>query len=129
PLRGTYTVNAARANVIGYDARAVVGKGRIDWPNITVDGSASAYGGRATAKGTIQASSPLRLDLTGKAANVDLRNLPPQLNAPGVASNLQFSYTLTGRGPVLEGDVEMGESTIADAKIAPGATGSFRIGN
>ena len=60
---------------------------------------------------------------------MDLRNLPPQLNAPGVPSNLQFSYTLTGRGPVLSGDLQMDESTLADATIAPGTIGSFRIGS
>jgi hypothetical protein len=129
PLRGRYTVNATRANVLGYDARDVVAKGRIDGPAITVDGSAAAYGGRATAMGTIEAASPLRLDLTGRAVHVDLRNMPPQLNVPGVPSNLQFSYSLTGRGPVLSGDLQMDESTLADATIAQGATGSFRIGS
>jgi hypothetical protein len=129
PLRGRYTVNATRATVLGYDARDVVAKGRIDWPAITVDGSAAAYGGRATAMGTIEATSPLRLDLTGRAVQVDLRNMPPQLNVPGAPSNLQFSYKLTGRGPVLSGDVRMDESTLADATLAEGTTGTFRIGN
>ena len=58
PFRGTYTVKATRADVVGYDARDVVAKGRINWPTITVDGSAAAYGGRATAMGTIEATSP-----------------------------------------------------------------------
>ncbi len=129
PLSGTYDVKATRANVLGYETRDVAAKGRIDWPTITVDGSASGYGGRATAKGTIKAGSPLELDLTGQAVHVDLRNVPPQLNAPGVPSNLQFGYTLTGRGPVLSGDVRMDESTIADATIAQGTTGTFRIGD
>ena len=44
-------------------------------------------------------------------------------------SNLQFSYTVTGRGPALSGDLQMDESTLADATIAQGATGSFRIGS
>jgi translocation-and-assembly-module (TAM) inner membrane subunit TamB-like protein/AsmA-like protein len=127
-FRGTYNVNASSANVLGYQARDVVARGRIDWPRITVDGRASGYGGRATAKGTIDAASPLRFDLAGMATHVDLRNVPPQLNAPGVPSNLQFGYTLRGRGPVISGDVEMDESTIAGATIAEGATGSFRIG-
>jgi translocation-and-assembly-module (TAM) inner membrane subunit TamB-like protein/AsmA-like protein len=128
PFGGTYTVNAQRAVVVGYEARDVAANGRINWPTITVDGSASAYGGRATAKGTIQAAAPLRLDLAGRAVHVDLRNLPPQLNAPGVPSNLQFGYTLTGRGAAFEGDVMMDESMLADATIASGATGSFRVG-
>ncbi|HEY3159472.1 MAG TPA: translocation/assembly module TamB domain-containing protein [Vicinamibacterales bacterium] len=129
PLSGTYTLNAARANVLGYETRDVVAKGRIDWPTITVDGRGAGYGGRATAKGTIEAASPLRLDLSGQAVHVDLRHVPPQLNVPGVPSNLQFSYTLMGRGPVLSGDVQMEESTLADATIATGTTGTFRIGD
>ena len=128
PFRGTYTVDATRANVLGYETRNVVAKGRIDWPTIAVDGSADGYGGHATAHGTIRAAAPLELDLTGTAVHVDLRNVPPQLNAPGVPSNLQFGYTLMGRGPVLSGTVQMDESTLADATIAQGATGSFRVG-
>jgi len=128
PFHGTYVVNAQRAMVVGYEARNVAARGRINWPTITVDGSASAYGGRATTKGTIVAASPLRLDLTGRAAHVDLRNLPRQLNAPGVPSNLQFGYSLMGRGPVFSGELTMDESMLADATIGAGTVGSFRVG-
>jgi cytoskeletal protein CcmA (bactofilin family) len=128
PFRGTYVVNAQRAMVVGYEAANVAARGRINWPTITVDGSASAYGGRATTKGTIVAASPLRLDLTGHAARVDLRNLPPQLNAPGVPSDLQFGYTLMGRGPVFSGDLTLEESALADATIGTGTIASFRVG-
>jgi len=127
-FRGTYAVNAQRAAVVGYEARNLVARGRINWPTIAVDGSASAYGGRATAKGSVVAATPLRLDLAGRAAHVDLRNLPPQLNAPRVPSNLQFGYTLTGRGPVFSGDLTLDESMLADATIAAGTVGSFRVG-
>jgi autotransporter translocation and assembly factor TamB len=125
---GTYSVNAERVGVIGYQLRDVAARGRIAWPTITVDGSASGYGGRATAKGTIEAAAPVRLNLTGRAAHLDLRNLPPQLSVPRVPSNLQFSYSLMGRGPAFSGDVTMEESTLADATVAAGATGSFRVG-
>jgi hypothetical protein len=128
PFGGTYAINAQRAVVVGYEARNVTARGRINWPAITVDGNASAYGGRATAKGTVMAATPLRLDLTGRAARVDLRNLPPQLRAPAVPSNLQFTYTLMGRGPVLSGDLTMDESMLADATIGAGTIGSFRVG-
>jgi TamB, inner membrane protein subunit of TAM complex len=128
PFKGTYVVNAQRAAVVGYELRNVAARGRINWPTVTVDGSASVYGGRATAKGTVVAASPLRLDLTGRAAQVDLRNLPSQLNAPGVPSNLQFTYTLMGRGPVFSGDLTLDESMLADATIAAGTVGSFRVG-
>ena len=129
PLRGTYTLNASRAVVAGYEGRNVHAKGRIDGRLVTVDADADGYGGHATATGTVRAEAPVTLDLDGHATNVDLRNLPPQLKAPGVPSNLRFSYTLTGRGPVLSGDVQMEESTLADATIATGTVGSFSIGN
>jgi autotransporter translocation and assembly factor TamB len=125
---GTYSVNAPRVAVIGYQLRDVAARGRINWPTITVDGSASGYGGRATTKGTIEAAAPLRLDLTGRAAHIDMRNLPPQLNAPSVPSNLQFGYKVSGRGPVFAGDITLEESTLADATVAAGTTGSFRVG-
>jgi translocation-and-assembly-module (TAM) inner membrane subunit TamB-like protein len=127
-FRGTYAVNAQRAAVVGYEARNVAARGRINWPTITVDGSASAYGGRATTRGTIVTATPLRLDLTGRAMHVDLRNLPSQLNAPGVPSHLQFSYTVMGRGPVFSGELKLDESMLADATLAPETIASFRIG-
>ena len=45
--------------------------------------SAAAYGGYASARGTVTAGQPLALDLAGHASNLDLRNLPAQvLHAP-----------------------------------------------
>jgi hypothetical protein len=49
----------ASAQCVGYEARNVAARGRINWPTITVDGSASGYGGRATAKGTIVGREPV----------------------------------------------------------------------
>jgi hypothetical protein len=128
PLSGTYSVAAPSVDVAGYRARDVAARGRIDGQVIRVNASAAAYGGRATASGTVKAGQPLALDLTGSAANMDLRNLPPALNAPGVPSKLQFTYRLTGRGQVFSGDVRMARSTLAGATIADGTTGSFRVG-
>jgi hypothetical protein len=127
-VRGTYTVNAGRVQIFGYDARNVVASGRIDGQVIRVKGSADAYGGRATTEGTVVAGRPVRIDLRGRAAAVDLRDLPPILNAPGVPSDLQFSYTLTGRSGVYSGDVMMDASTLAGAAIAAGTTGQFSFG-
>ena len=125
PVRGTYSVKANRVHIAGYDARNVDASGRIDGQIIQVKGRADAYGGRATTAGVIAAGRPMRLDLTGRAAGVDLRNLPPVLRVPGVPSDLQFSYTLTSRNGIYSGDVRMDESTLAGASIAPGTTGQF----
>jgi len=129
PMRGTYTIDASRAVVAGYEARHLKAKGRIDGRIVTLDADAAAYGAHATATGTVRAEAPLALDLAGRASNLDLRKLPPQLRAPAAPSNLRFSYTLAGRGPALSGDVQMEDSTLADATIAKGTAGSFSIGN
>jgi autotransporter translocation and assembly factor TamB len=129
PLRGTYALNAGRVQVAGYAARDVVARGRIDGRVIQVDGAAHAYGGRATAVGTVTVQQPVTLDLSGQAANVDLRNLPPVFRAPGVPSQLQFAYTLDGREGVYAASVQVDESTLAGASIAPGTTGQFSFGS
>ena len=128
PLQGTYALNAARVQVAGYDARDVVARGRIDGALVHVDGAARAYGGRVTAVGTVAMRQPVALDLSGHAADVDLRNLPPVFRAPGVASRLQFGYTFRGRGGVYLADVRLEESTLAGASIAPGTTAQLRVG-
>jgi hypothetical protein len=128
PIRGTYRINAGRVQIVGYDARNVVASGRIDGRVIRVKGTANAYGGRATTDGVVTVGRPVSLDLAGQAADVDLRNLPPMLKAPGVPSRLQFTYKLTGRDGRYAGDVKMDASTLAGASIAPGTTGQFSFG-
>jgi autotransporter translocation and assembly factor TamB len=128
PVRGTYAVKAERALIFGYDARNVDASGRIDGRVVHVNSSGNAYGGRATATGVVVAGRPISLDLKGRAEGVDLRNLPPMLEAPGVPSDLQFTYTLTGRNGLYQGDVKMDASTMAGASIAPGTTGQFSFG-
>ena len=129
PLSGSYMVNASHVSVAGYEARDVVAEGRIDGQTVRVDASAAAYGGHATARGTVTAGQPLAIDLAGHATNLDLRNLPPQVSAPKVASNLQLDYHVVGHGSVFSGDVTLGTSTLAGATLAQGTVGHFRIGD
>ena len=128
PLSGSYAVNAERVAVAGYEARNVVANGRIDGNTIRVNATAAAYGGHATARGTVKTGERLALDLSGHASNLDLRNLPSQLSAPKVASNLQLDYHVTGRGSVFAGDVTLQTSTFAGATIGQGTTGRFKMG-
>lgn len=128
PFSGTYEVKAEHVSVVGYDARDVVADGRIDGKVVRVNASAAAYGGQATARGTVTAGQPFALDLNGHASNVDLRSLPPQVKAPAVASNLQLDYHVIARGNVFSGDVALGTSTLAGASFAEGTVGQFRIG-
>jgi autotransporter translocation and assembly factor TamB len=129
PIRGTYTVKAQRVQIVGYDARNVDASGRIDGRVIQVSGSADAYGGHATTNGVVTVGSPVSLDLQGRAEGVDLRNMPPVLNAPGVPSDLQFTYTLKGRGGVYSSDVVMDASTLAGASISSGTVGQISFGS
>ena len=127
-LNGTYAVQASRVNFMGYEARDVNARGRIDGRVVQVAGSGAAYGGRATANGTVDIA-PLALDLTGRANNIDMRNLPPVFaRVKGVPSNLQFTYTLNGRNGVYAGDARLDASTVAGASVAEGTTAQFRFG-
>ena len=128
PLSGTYEISASRAQVAGYEVRDLDASGRIDGQVIRLDANAAAYGGEARVGGTIRTGEPLALDLSGRAANLDLRNLPPQLNAPGAPSNLQLTFNLKGRGSVFSGDVRLEPSTLASARIAGGTTATFVVG-
>lgn len=128
PMSGTYAINADRVEIAGYDARNVVADGRIDGQTLRVNASAAAYGGNATAAGVVKMGTPLQIDISGRAAHLDLRNLPPSLNAPGVASNLAFTYSIMGRGQRFSGDVTTDESTLAGATIAKGTTAQFSVG-
>ena len=129
PLSGTYSINAGEVQIAGYEVRNLDAEGRIDGQTLQVNAKANAYGGFATAAGTVKTGAPLALDIKGRATDVDLRNLPPALNAPGVPSNVDADYTLTGRGSVFSGDVRMHASTLAGATIAPGTTARFSVGN
>ncbi len=128
PLRGTYSIDAGSARVAGYEARNLAAKGRIDGRTIRVDATGDAYGGHASAVGVIDARRPFALDLAGRAAGVDLRNLPSAFRVPGVPSDLQFTYTLKGRDGVYSGETRLEASTLAGAAIAAGTTVQFRVG-
>jgi autotransporter translocation and assembly factor TamB len=128
PMSGTYAVNAGRVQIAGYEVRDLVARGRVDGETVRVDAQAAAYGGRATVAGTVRTGPALALDLRGRATGVDLRNLPPALDVPAVASNLNAAYTLSGRGSVFSGTFALDRSMLAGATIADGTTGSFAVG-
>jgi translocation and assembly module TamB len=124
-LSGTYAVDAPQVSIMGYHARNVAAKGRIEAGVVHLDGSATAYGGRASVRGTVAPARPLRLDLRGEAAGLDLRNLPASLNVPGVPSDLNASYHV--RGTVgddtdLVVDTTFRRSRLAGAAIEAGGT-------
>ena len=113
-MSGTYAVNAGRVKFAGYEVRQLVARGRIDGTTIRVNATGAAYGGRVAVAGTVKTEPVLALDLKGRAAGVDLRNLPASLNVPPVPSDIQTSYTLTSRGNVFSGTFALERSTLAE---------------
>jgi hypothetical protein len=128
PIHGSYAADVDHVRIAGYEARRVVGTGRIDGTTIDVNARADAYGGHATATGTVRAAAPLALDLRGRATGVNLRKLPAVVQAPPATSDLQFAYTLTARGGRFSGEVALDRSMVAGATIAQGSTGTFSFG-
>ena len=124
---GRWQFVAPRVVAFGYEAREVNAKGRIDRGVLHVQGKAAAYGGRATVDGTIVPGTPLRLDLAGEAAHLDLRNLPPSLNVPGAPSDLNVAYRLAGATTDLAADVTFRPSVLAGARIAEGGTAGVTL--
>ena len=131
PVAGTFEARLGRARVGGYDATNVRGVGRVDGRRVTLtDATGRAYGADVRVAGLIVPASevqgtPLRFDLRGSLAGLDLRRLPRDLNAPRATSRLDFDYRLAGTLDAMRGDARLRESTIEGATLAPGTTGSF----
>jgi len=129
PIRGSWAVDVDHVRIAGYEARRVVGNGRIDGTTVRLNVRGNAYGGYATATGTVRAATPLALDFRGRATGVNLRNLPAVANVPPATSDLQLAYTLKGRGSAFSGEVTLDRSTLAGATIEQGAAGTFSFGS
>ena len=82
PLSGTYAVNAGTVQVAGYEARNVVANGRIDGTTIRVNATAAPTVDGARLRERSGPASCSRWTFEGRAAGVDLRNLPASLNVP-----------------------------------------------
>ncbi len=133
PVVGSFSATGAEATVAGYSARNIVAAGRVEPHNLVTltHATASAYGGRASAAGTIQpgVSGPegkgVALDLRGSVSGLDLRNLPRQLRVPPLDSRLSFDYRLSGVGAQLTGDATLQKSTLLGATLGARTTVSL----
>jgi autotransporter translocation and assembly factor TamB len=129
-LRATYVFQGPRVVAAGYRADKVTAKGTIEGRHISFDGRANAYGGSATVKGFIEtpAKGPLRFDIAGTAAHLDMRNLPAAVNAPRLATDLNASaYHVKGRAGELEATATLDQSTLEGATIGTGTTTEFGL--
>lgn len=129
-LRGHVKLDASTVVASGYRARDVKVTADANGRHVALDGRAAAYGGTATAKGTVvvpaASGQPIQFDLAGALSHVNLAGLPASLNAPRVATNLNVqSYRARGQaGPTttLDANATFGASTIPGAAIASGTT-------
>jgi autotransporter translocation and assembly factor TamB len=127
---GRWQLVAPRVVAFGYEARDIEAKGRMTGGVLHLDGRALAYGGRATVQGTITPGTPLALDISGRAANLDLRNLPRAIDVPKAESDLNAAYRVTGalgETPHLVASVKFAPSMFAGAHIAEGGTARVTI--
>ena len=113
----------------GYHVRDVSARGTFDDGRITLVGRAAAYGGTATAQGFIRLPAggrPVALDLRGKAEHVDLRQLPAQIRAPRLATDLSAAeYAVSGTARALSGRAVLNRSTVEGATVSDGTVATF----
>ncbi|HEY3044363.1 MAG TPA: translocation/assembly module TamB domain-containing protein [Vicinamibacterales bacterium] len=137
-LRGTVSLNAPRIVAAGFAANQVKGTARIDGRRLTIDGQAAGYGASATAVGSVvlpeSKKGAVAFDLHGQARHVDLRRLPPHLNAPFAATDVNAEYHVVRSGSNvgsgfsrIYGDLGFAPSTIAGATVESGSTLRFDV--
>jgi autotransporter translocation and assembly factor TamB len=131
-LAGDFRFAGPSVTAAGYHAANVRATGSFDAGRINLDAGAAAYGGTGTAKGFIRLPAPgraLALDLTGKAAGVDLRELPVQLGVPELATDLSVAeYHVAGQGSSFSGTATLDRSTVEGATLSDGTSGEFKTG-
>lgn len=131
PFAGTWRFEGPSVEFKGYRASSVRAAGRINRRLLTLtSGSANAYGGFATAAGTIQfandAGRGFAADLRGRATNLDLRTLPVTIPVPKLASDIHASaYRLQYDDGGIDLEATLDESVVEGATYAAGTVGRF----
>src|SRR3954468_16477603 len=134
-LRGHIAFDGPKVQAAGYAASDVKAAADIEGRHIGLDARANAYGGGATAKGSLTIAGPtgqpLLLDLAGSASHINLANLPRTLNAPRLATNLNATaYHVKGtfaRHTSVEGTATLAQSTLAGGTILNGTSAEFAL--
>ncbi|HEY7500768.1 MAG TPA: translocation/assembly module TamB domain-containing protein, partial [Vicinamibacterales bacterium] len=131
-LKGTFAFRGPRVSAFGYEGSNVDAAGSVKGAAITLTHArANAYGGSATARGTIvlaQGRRPLSYDLQGTAERVDLRNLPKTLRVPQLDTNLSVAaYDIEGSGTTGRGAVTLKTSQVEGATVADGTVAQYDV--
>jgi autotransporter translocation and assembly factor TamB len=125
-LTGTAKVRSASSRIWGYEWQSASSLVRFRSGTLQVDGRASAYGAAATARGTISPTArPVRYQLAGHVADVDMRRLPRQLPLPRLQSDLAGNYKVSGTGTRLDASMVFDPSTVEGTNIGPASVGRF----
>ncbi len=126
---GTFRFNGPRAAYLGYTANDVVARGRITDTQVELAAAtATAYGANVRlSPSTLAIDSPYPFHFVGRAAGLDLRQLPPPVPVPHVESTLALDYDVTGQftDPFITGSAIFDASTFLGASIEAGATGAI----
>jgi len=134
-LRGHVAFDGPKVVAAGYAASSVKASADIEGRHIGLNARANAYGGSATAKGSLTIAGPtgqpFLLDLAGRASHINLANLPRTINAPRITTNLNASaYHVKGtfaRTTSVEGSATLAESTLAGGTILNGTSAEFAL--
>jgi autotransporter translocation and assembly factor TamB len=134
-LSGHVAFDGPKVTAAGYSASNVKATADIKGRRIGLDARASAYGGSATAKGSLTIAGPtgqpFLLDLAGRASHINLAGLPRNLNAPRITTNLNATaYHVKGTfasHTSVEGNATLAESTLAGGTIMDGTTAEFAL--
>ena len=129
-LAGTFRIEAPSVSAAGYQASNVRLTGTAAEGRVSLDGSAAAYGGTATATGAVVLPArgrALAFDVRGAADNLDLRNLPRALGVPRLATDVSIAeYHVTGEGKTIAGTAALNRSVVEGATIADGTAAEFK---
>jgi len=132
-LHGTLSIDSPRLAAAGYVAERVHAQARVNGRQVGVTGNAAAYGAAVTFAGDVTLPDAdgqeraVAYDIHGQAAHVDLRRLPPTLNVPPAATNINAEYHATGRAMAITADLRFQPSTIAGASVTSGSTAGVTV--
>lgn len=126
---GSFRFTGARAAYLGYSAGDVVARGRITETQVELStATATAYGANVRlAPSTVSINAPYSFHFVGRAAGLDLRQLPAPVPVPHVESTLDLEYDVVGQftEPFIDGSARFADSTFLGATVEAGASGAI----
>jgi autotransporter translocation and assembly factor TamB len=127
PISGTYHFTGPSVTTAGYAAQDVDVRGSFAGAKVIIDqGRANAYGASTTATGLVDGTvegHPVRYQFQGRATHADLRQMPQQLSAPPLATNLDVDYNLQGEGTSIKAEALLHPSEVEGSHVADGTRG------